>query len=268
MLQVLARQEVKGLPEYRFLADGKDIRYVTVPVASDCYSEKELVNMLRPIWPVGNWHRAVLCECDECGWELEFKSITWFGSAAAPTVDGFLRQVVDYSDLTIIIKTHRNMQVVTHPRFPGRPLTFKLNAFPRDSGSLDRETEAYGWLQDAPDDVKDIVPTFVAHVSMNGEIMGFLLEYVVGRAAYSSSADVQACEKALQQLHSLGIEHGHISRRSFLIRTDSYGHDLKYGRDQDLMAYFWHLDTSAKTNCEKTLQDERGRLSALYQVNR
>ncbi|KAL1897963.1 hypothetical protein Sste5346_003815 [Sporothrix stenoceras] len=74
------------------------------------------------------------------------------------------------------------------------------------------ETFAYQWLQGT-----GMSPKFLSHVTEDGRIIGFAIEYIEG-ARTAGPEDFPACQKALAKLHALGIRHGDINRHNFLIR--------------------------------------------------
>ena len=261
-LEVLSHRETdEGLWEYRLLVDGKDIKYAAIDYEDSKYSYDDMIAHLKIIWRAGDWDKVFLCGYYKIA---VIDELSWFGPPATPTVDGYLRQVVDYSDLSIVDKLSPNEQVVTCSQFPGRPLVFRFAAFHGDLGPTQKEAEIHGLLRDAPDDAKDIAPIFVAHVRMKGEIIGFLLEHVTGRCFSNSLKDFKACRKALQQLHSLGIKHGSVSHDTVRIRTRNDGTALEYGQDRAHKAFFSSFPGSTKCTCKKELEKDFDDLRQLF----
>ncbi len=62
-----------------------------------------------------------------------------------------------------------------------------------------------------------IGPRFLGHVTEAGRVIGFLMEYVAGRAA--EVEDLEWCQSVLARLHGLGLKHGDINKHNFLIRA-------------------------------------------------
>lgn len=50
-------------------------------------------------------------------------------------------------------------------------------------------------------------------------MVGFLMEHIDG-ASTATIQDVEACNKALAQLHSVGIKHGDLIKHDFLVKQD------------------------------------------------
>lgn len=77
-----------------------------------------------------------------------------------------------------------------------------------------RETEIYGLIQG-----KGIAPNFVAHFTENHKrVIGYLTEYIPGR--HATIEDLDICRQVLLKLHELGIAHGSLSYRCFLIHEN------------------------------------------------
>lgn len=67
-------------------------------------------------------------------------------------------------------------------------------------------------------------PHFLGHVSEEGRVIGFILEFIPGRPA-TDEGDWEACCKALESLHSRGITHGDVRKDSFVIRKGEGGNE-------------------------------------------
>jgi Fe2+ transport system protein FeoA len=69
---------------------------------------------------------------------------------------------------------------------------------------------------------KGIGQKFLGHLTENGgRVIGYLLEPTPAR--HAGIEDLAACRAVLQKLHDLGIAHGEICRKSFLIQEDGGG---------------------------------------------
>ncbi|KAI5860445.1 hypothetical protein GGS23DRAFT_581431 [Durotheca rogersii] len=104
-----------------------------------------------------------------------------------------------------------------------------------DSYALAQESRIYSLLQH-----KSIAPRFLAHLTDNHDrVIGYVLESVPARNA--GTDDLDLCRKALQDLHSLRILHGNLSRGAFLIREDipvaqlQFFHQSREAADQTLL---------------------------------
>lgn len=86
----------------------------------------------------------------------------------------------------------------------------KMARFPWEIQYIESETSIYQLLQSSR-----IGPRFLGHVHEEGRTIGFLLEKVNGRRA--GVADLQACQRALQRLHDIGVLHGDVNRHNFII---------------------------------------------------
>lgn len=62
-----------------------------------------------------------------------------------------------------------------------------------------------------------IAPAFLGHLTEHGRIIGFLIEKIEGRCA--SIGDLEACQTAVQRLHSLNIVHGDLNRHNFIVSS-------------------------------------------------
>lgn len=72
------------------------------------------------------------------------------------------------------------------------------------------ETEIYRLIQG-----HDIGPRFLGHMMEGERCVGAVLERIVGRAA--NPGDVEACSAVVRRLHALGIVHGDLHERNFII---------------------------------------------------
>ncbi|PVH77531.1 hypothetical protein DL98DRAFT_517272, partial [Cadophora sp. DSE1049] len=109
-------------------------------------------------------------------------------------------------------------EAVSHSIFPITPrspaaIIAKIARFEWELPRIEQETRAYQLLEGS-----ELAPRFLGHVHENGRIMGLLIEKIEGRSA--SSQDLSICEKALSQLHELGLTHGDVNRYNFLITEE------------------------------------------------
>ncbi|EPE02776.1 alpha-galactosidase a precursor [Ophiostoma piceae UAMH 11346] len=226
-LEVLSSDatEERGI-EYRVLVGRRDVKFVTVSEYAAMFfkegdKDHEMAIELAKFWPPGDWDKGDVDENIE-GDEYCFCSLTWSGPVPSPPVDGFLERVVESHSLVIVDKLSPRVRVVTWPEFPRQPLIYKFAAFPRDAQRISHEVKTYGLLSQNFHKHGGIVPTFVAHVQHNGNMIGFLLEHVSGHLSRDRE-EHDACHKALDELHALGIKHGQVRDANFLIRGKDDG---------------------------------------------
>lgn len=102
---------------------------------------------------------------------------------------------------------------MSHPLFD-RPVLAKFTEFPWQTPYLEAETAAYQWIDGA-----DIGPRFLGHLTEEGRVIGFVVEYI-DEARTAGPEDLEACQSVLGKLHELGIKHGDINKHNFLVRRD------------------------------------------------
>ena len=123
-----------------------------------------------------------------------------------------------------VIGRNDQLRLVTHPALAGgkKPVLMKTIdfPFPRERHYLEVETQAYRVLAG-----QDITPEFLGHVTAEGLVIGFFLEWVdAGTGGYNRSEhpgleDERRCLDAVDRLHSLGIVHGDLHSGNMLWRT-------------------------------------------------
>lgn len=197
--------------EYRFLVDGKHVKYVTMDPGSlagiDASFEPDLLSVL-PEFPPGDWTESYVAR-DTLSNKLVFSSTS---TAQLPAVQSTWHPtVIDHLELQEVDRIRQNIQVVSHALFP-EPVAFKFAPFPWQVAYLEAETKAYEWIQGA-----GIGPKFLGHVAEDGRVIGFLFEHIRG-ASMAELKDLDACSQALARLHSLGVKHGDVNRNNFLIK--------------------------------------------------
>ena len=120
--------------------------------------------------------------------------------------------VIDYLELTKVDSMRPNVYQVTHPCFGTTIVLAKFAEFPWKIPFFEAETTAYSWL-----DGTGVGPKFLGHITEEGRIIGFLIEYF-GDARSATAQDLAVCEQALRELHELNVMHGDINKYNFLIR--------------------------------------------------
>jgi serine/threonine protein kinase len=112
-----------------------------------------------------------------------------------------------------LARLRQNIHIVSHPLFSD-PVVIKFTEFPWQTPYFESETAAYQWI-----DGCDIGPRFLGHLTEEGRVFGFVLEYIDNARAVGP-ADLDACQGVLKRLHALGIKHGDINKHNFMMRED------------------------------------------------
>ncbi|CAK7205575.1 hypothetical protein SEUCBS139899_008353 [Sporothrix eucalyptigena] len=203
---------------YRFLVDGRDVKYVTaaanVTPADDRGFAPILIPSL-PTFPPGNWNEGHIVRDSNTG-EPVFER-TVYNDSLAGVENAWHPLRIDHLELQTVPdgRILQNMHRVTHPTlFDGKVVIRKCAEFPWQMRYYQAETDAYRWLRDT-----DIGPRFLGHVTEAGRVIGFIVE-CIEHARTAGPGDFEACHRALAQLHALGIRHGDINRYNFLILKD------------------------------------------------
>jgi serine/threonine protein kinase len=99
--------------------------------------------------------------------------------------------------------------LASSPQFE-RPIIAKFARFHGEIGYYVVETRAYSWI-----DGHNIGPEFSGHITEDGRVIGFLIEYIQGR--HATISDLPACKVIVRELHALGILRGDLNKHNFLI---------------------------------------------------
>ncbi|KAI3390251.1 hypothetical protein diail_10860, partial [Diaporthe ilicicola] len=161
--------------EYRFLVDGKHVKYVTIeagalPAEIHRSFAPDVLRVI-PEFPPGAWTKGRISKGNRIGKPV-FSSISTDKLPAVESV--WYPIVVDHLELKIVARLRQNIQKVSHVLFR-EPVIFKLANFPWEIPFMEAETRAYAWIQD-----QDIGPRFLGHVSEGGRVVGFLIENIAG----------------------------------------------------------------------------------------
>lgn len=111
-------------------------------------------------------------------------------------------------------KLRSNVHEATCSKFEGK-VVVKLARFPWEIWQLDYETQAYQWIQG-----HEIAPAFLAHLTKEGRIIGFVMEHIVN-ARHAEPEDLPLCQETLRRLHRLGIKHGDVNKHNILVRDST-----------------------------------------------
>ncbi|KAG5988142.1 hypothetical protein E4U52_006871 [Claviceps spartinae] len=211
---------------YRFLVDGRHVKYVTTAPGTfgvvESYgrgNEPVLLGKLFPPFPIGDWNNGRIAKDPVTGKATFVRT----EKVQFPGVKSVWHNVkLNEFDFPPILEGERqDVRVVAHPTINGgEPVLMKLSVWPREIYYMEPETAAYQWICD-----KSIGPKFLGHVTegANGRIIGFVTEWL-GGTRFAGPRDLDGCKKVLARLHQLGIKHGDINRHNFLVR-EKEGHE-------------------------------------------
>ncbi|KAL4891355.1 alpha-galactosidase A precursor [Aspergillus ambiguus] len=198
----------------RILVDGRTIKYITVEPS--IYSTEDMcfgpsLASILPDLPSGDWNDGLIARDVKDG-QPRFASVdltqfpgvrnTWHGT------------YVDYLELSIGRKLRTGIYEAKCPFFDNIVVA-KFARFPWEIQYIENETTAYQWISG-----HNIGPQFLGHLTENGRVIGFLMEYIPD-ARHAAAQDVKACREVLSRLHGLGIRHGDTNRFNFLIRDSN-----------------------------------------------
>ncbi|KAG6848764.1 hypothetical protein H0H93_014289 [Arthromyces matolae] len=236
--------------DYRFLVDGKHIKYVTTApgtfqqfVGRDNFERTfgpVLLGELLPPFPVGNWNTGHVAKDSRTG-EVAFVETE---KMPFPGVENLWHPVkLSELDFTKKKSLRQHVHLATHPKLnDGKPVLIKMADWPWEIDAIENETTVYKSISDS-----DIGPKFLGHLieGLEGRAVGIILEWVEG-ASIAGPGDLESCRKALQRLHELGMKHGDTNKHNFLVRE---------GRDVVL------IDFEAAKKCSpQELEDEMNAL--------
>lgn len=104
---------------------------------------------------------------------------------------------------------------LTRSQYEVSPSISKIACWAHEIPRLENETYVYQILQEQKtQDESPIAPEFLAHLTENARVMGFLMEKVQGD--FVSINDLLPCERILGRFHGLGMLHGDVNRYNFL----------------------------------------------------
>ncbi|KAI1291240.1 hypothetical protein F5Y03DRAFT_388567 [Xylaria venustula] len=204
-----------------FLADDGSLKWVALNAGifpgewSTGMTDLDCEKFVFPPFPTGPWNVGQIrrFENGEVGFsqtlEMPVKGIQ---SAWHPNK-------IDFTELEIVRQHTYYLDgehfVVKHPSFE-KPVHLNLCPWATRSWkrSLETETKVYERI-----DGLGMAPEFLGHVTYQGSIIGYLLEWVED-AQPITKKDKAARLKAVRKLHSLGITHGAARRYSFLKRGE------------------------------------------------
>ncbi|OIW27480.1 hypothetical protein CONLIGDRAFT_432151 [Coniochaeta ligniaria NRRL 30616] len=213
LLATLVDSDDKDESEYRFLIDGTHVKYVTVapgilPKDDRTFAPAVLAGL--PPLPLGNWNMGHVGYDSASGEPVFLRT----AEADLPGIKTIWHATcIDHLELRKLERLRQNIHIVSHPLFD-RPVVAKFTEFPWQTPYLEAETAAYQWIEGS-----HIGPRFLGHLTEEGRVIGFVLEYI-GNARAAGPGDLAACQSVLKKLHSLGIRHGDINKHNFLVQRD------------------------------------------------
>ncbi|KAI0536709.1 hypothetical protein GGR58DRAFT_378695 [Xylaria digitata] len=211
LLTVLVDSKDEDESEYRFLINGKDVKYVTVDPGVFPKDDRNFAPVLVPLlppFPPGDWTEGHISKDPSTGRPV-FSRTT---NQVLPRVESTWHPTqIDHLELKKLERLRQNIHLVTHPLF-NRPVIVKFAEFPWRIPYYEAETTAYEWIEGA-----GVSSKFLGHLTEAGRVIGFILENI-GDARTAGPEDLKACQAALARLHSLGIKHGDINKHNFLVR--------------------------------------------------
>ena len=104
----------------------------------------------------------------------------------------------------------------------GCEIVAKIARFDFEIRPVENETNVYEKLEKDKikcPDLAAISPAFVGHLTEGTRVMGMLIEKLEGKRARIE--DISAFEAAVRRLHTLGIVHGDLNRRNFVLDEQS-----------------------------------------------
>lgn len=254
-----------GESYFRFLVDGKHIKYVTVPPEAlpenpedpeynpwdDMTTERFVLDEFLPCIPAGNWNSGHVAKEPETT-KVQFVK---FDTIALESVRNIwhptrLDEQV-FPELHYSSHNHETLngdiQLCTSPNIDdGKRVIVKRVIWPEPScmRGMENETEIYRSLYGS-----DVGPKFLGHLveGEEGRVIGFVTEYVENTRFARGPEDLPACQKALAKLHKLGIRIKHPTHEDSLVPTGEGAED----RDAVLIDF-----EHAEQNCSKAELDE------------
>ncbi|KAI0973617.1 hypothetical protein F4678DRAFT_470877 [Xylaria arbuscula] len=205
-----------------FLADDGSLKWVAVNAGvfpgqwSDKMTDLNCEKFVFPPFPAGSWNIGQIRRFGngEIGFSQTLKMpLKGIENAWHPNK-------IEFTELEIVRQsgfwlTGERFHV-KHPSFQ-KPVLLNMCPWIASSKwkrSLEAETEVYRRI-----DGLGMAPEFLGHVTYQGAIIGFLLEWIED-AQPITKKDKVARLKAVKKLHSLGITHGTALRYSFLKRGE------------------------------------------------
>lgn len=242
LLATLVDSDDNDESEYRFMVDGKHVKYVTVDpgvLPRDGRTFAPILLATLPPFPPGDWNDGHISKDPLSGHPV----FSCYTRSDLPGISNtWNRTRINHLELKKLDRLRQNIHVVTHPLFD-RALLVKFAEFPWQIPFFEAETPAYEWI-----DGQGVGPKFLGHLTEAGRVIGFVTEYIDG-ARSAGTEDLAACQGVLAKLHSLGIKHGDINKYNFLVREGEavlvdFETAQRCGTKKQLEAEYEHLEHS------------------------
>ncbi|KAF5678369.1 kinase-like domain-containing protein [Fusarium heterosporum] len=203
--------------DYRFLVDGKYVKYVTTAPGAFLGAEEDrtfepILLELLPSFPTGDWNKGHVARDPVIGKPIFVKTET----VKFPQVsDCWHPAKFNELEFTEKARLKQRVRVSTHPAInDGKPVVVKVAVWPWEISYAGTETVAYERIKD-----RQIGPKFLGHITegKDGRVIGLVTEWIDG-ARIAEPSDIRGCQNALGNLHQLGIKMGDINKHNFLVR--------------------------------------------------
>ena len=200
--------------EYRIIIGEKYIRYIFVDPevfsAEILTSPDALLDHLPPL-PAGEWKQVRISRKPKGEGGEVYLEPTSGGTAEVETV--WHPRRVDVLSIQDKFENDLSTLVKTVTLGDGVRAVAKIARFDFEIPRIEQETKVYKTIEG-----KEIGPAFLGHITEEGRVMGFLIEYVEGEKA--GRKHLEACRSLLKRLHGFGIAHRDCNRYNFLAATD------------------------------------------------
>lgn len=198
---------------FRFLVNGKLVKYVTIDQGLYSLRELTLAPLLvprLPPFPDSDWNEGHISKSPETGKPYFAQA----KKADLPSISSIWHPVhVDILQLVMKPNPRSNVCRVLSPDM-SLPAIAKFARFPWEMAYFEAETTAYQWIEG-----KQIGPRFLGHLEENGRTIGFLIE-AFADSRHPGPIDLEICQQALSKLHCIGVKHGDINKHNFLVLDD------------------------------------------------
>ncbi|KAF4450298.1 Protein kinase-like domain protein [Fusarium austroafricanum] len=209
--------------DYRFVIGNQHAKYVITEPGTFLGAEEDrtfepvLFGELFPPFLTGDWNQAYVSRDPVTG-KATFVKIE---TAELPGVKNCWHPLkFNEMDFTRQERLRQGVHVSTHPILnDGKSVLARSTHWPWEIPYVEAETTTYRLLQDS-----EVGPKFLGHITegRSGRVIGFVTEFIEGSRP-AEPRDIKGFEKALRNLHKLGIKLGDTNRFNFLVRDE---HDV------------------------------------------
>ncbi|KAI0883943.1 alpha-galactosidase A precursor [Annulohypoxylon maeteangense] len=200
----------KNESEVRILIDNKFVKYINIDPGvydpDDMCFEPVLISLLPPL-PSEDWNTGYISQNAETG----IPHFSVVSNAPLPGITNTWHPTqVDHLEIRERQRLRSNVCEVECPGFSS-PVVAKFARFEWEIPQMRAETAAYEWIAG-----QDIGPSFLGHLTEEGRVIGFLIEYITN-FRHATLEDLPLCQSTLSKLHKLGITHGDTNKHNILI---------------------------------------------------